>query len=350
MVALAKCSFGRAPLRLGLAGGGSDVPPYSELYGAQIASMAIGAYAVTRIHDRRAGLRLSAPGLDSASTNGLEDVEHLREQFPLQTAAYLRFMNDFNRGMMIPLHIETKVDVPLGSGLGGSSSLVVSLVRALAEHCAVRLTPGEAAELAWRIERVDCGLVGGWQDHYAASFGGFNYMTGDRAGQVHIEKLRVQRKLTEELQKSLILYFGGISETSEVQISKQALELRRGNHDTVETTHRIRSLAPAMRNALLQGDLRKVAAIVRDGWAEKLRLAATPPDENTLRALAISEEYRMSAAKVCGAGSNRFVMILVDSDLRDAVAARIAAECRGRTTSCRVDEIGATSWNVKLGG
>lgn len=182
---------GRAPLRLGLGGGGTDVEPYSSQFGGRILSVTIDKYAYA-FAERGTGdeIAFRSPDRDRAGQASIDDLASLEEDFPLHVAVYRRVIAEFNGGTPFPLQLATQVDAPPGSGLGSSSALVVAMLLTTCALIGSSPGPYELARLAWEIERVDLGMAGGWQDHYAAAFGGFNFMESRPNGEVVVNPLR----------------------------------------------------------------------------------------------------------------------------------------------------------------
>lgn len=194
---------GRAPLRLGLGGGGTDVEPYSSQFGGRILSVTIDKYAYA-FAERGTGdeIAFRSPDRDRAGQASIDDLASLEEDFPLHVAVYRRVIAEFNGGTPFPLQLATQVDAPPGSGLGSSSALVVAMLLTTCALIGSSPGPYELARLAWEIERVDLGMAGGWQDHYAAAFGGFNFMESRPNGEVVVNPLRIRREVIAELEAS----------------------------------------------------------------------------------------------------------------------------------------------------
>lgn len=129
------------------------------------------------------------------------------------------------------------MDAPPGSGLGSSSALVVAMLLTTCALIGSSPGPYELARLAWEIERVDLGMAGGWQDHYAAAFGGFNFMESRPNGEVVVNPLRIRREVIAELEASLLLYFGGVSRLSSEVIADQQRNVVERDADALAATH-----------------------------------------------------------------------------------------------------------------
>ena len=338
---------GRAPLRLGLGGGGTDVEPYSSMYGGRILSATIDRYAYA-FAEKGSGdtLSFASPDRDRAHTTDISDIASLEEDFPLHVAVYRRVIAEFNGGDPFPLQLATQVDAPPGSGLGSSSALVVAMLLTTSELLGVTPEPYELARMAWEIERVDLGMAGGWQDQYAAAFGGFNFMETNRDDDVVVNPLRIRREVIAELEASLLLYFGGVSRLSSEVIEEQQRNVVEGDEDAMKATHSIRAEAREMKNYLVVGDLHAFADSLRRGWESKKRVASRITNREIEKAYGVAESHGMVAGKVSGAGGGGFLMMIVDPRRRIEVTRHLEQECGGSVIPCLFTQEGATTWRI----
>ena len=309
----------KAPLRLGLAGGGSDVSPYSDMYGGLVLNATINLYAYCTIEETQDGL-ISIRSYDDNCNKDypVADVLPTDDGAPLVKGVYNRVVRDFGP-VGKSFRITTWNDAPAGSGLGTSSTMVVCILKAFAEWRGLPLGDYEIARLAYEIERKDLGLSGGKQDEYAASVGGFNFiefLTDDR---VIVNPLKVKRWITDELETSLLLYFTGRSRSSARIIDEQRRNASSGNKTPIEALHLIKQSAIDMKAAILKGDMTEFARIIQDGWEEKKKLAGgitTPVIEEAFR---VALEAGARAGKVSGAGGGGFIVFVVEPTLRKKV-------------------------------
>jgi D-glycero-alpha-D-manno-heptose-7-phosphate kinase len=233
----------KAPLRLGFAGGGSDVSPYSELYGGLILNATINLYAYCTIEETDDdSVTVTATDLGVSQTHSLGSELPIDGTLDLHKGVFNRVIKDFG---VTPkaCRITTYSDAPAGSGLGSSSTMVVCILKAFVEWYNLPMGDYEIARLAYQIERVDLGLSGGKQDQYAAAFGGFNYMEFLPDGNVIVNPLRVKRWIVDELESSIVLYYTGASRSSAAIIEEQKKNTSSGKSDAVEAMHRIKQSA-----------------------------------------------------------------------------------------------------------
>jgi D-glycero-alpha-D-manno-heptose-7-phosphate kinase len=187
----------KAPLRLGLAGGGSDVAPYSDLYGGAILNATVNLYAYATIIPRNDG-KIILNSFEDRQIIELNATKSLKVNGKLDLAkvVYNRVVRDYIR-KPLSFELTTYVDAPPGSGLGTSSTLVVTILGAFTEWLKLPLGEYDIARLAYQIERVDLGMAGGKQDQYAATFGGVNFMEFYKDDKVIVNPLAYTQYLSE---------------------------------------------------------------------------------------------------------------------------------------------------------
>lgn len=336
----------RAPLRLGLAGGGTDVSPYCDIHGGYVLNATIDryAYAVIQTLDDPI-LRFDAADIQKSYSGNVDEALILDGELKLHKAVYGEIMRLFNGGRRLPLQLTTYCDAPVGSGLGSSSTLVVAMIKAFAELLNLPLDDYSIAQLAFRIERIDCGLQGGRQDHYAATFGGFNFMEFYRDERAIINTLRVKSWIISELEASLVLYFTGVSRESARIIADQSNSVGNSVPAVLDAMHGIKQEALVMKECVLKGDFEGIVQSLRDGWENKKRSSKAVSNLSIEKIHNAAMTSGALAGKMSGAGGGGFMLFFVPPSMRMNVI-RALADLDGNISNCHFTKHGSHSWRV----
>lgn len=335
----------KAPLRLGLAGGGSDVSPYSDMYGGYVLNATISLSAYCTIEP----LGLPVVRVSSADAGIITEVP--MGTGPVGSGAILidgvcnRVIRDFGPLPSPGFAVTTYNDAPAGSGLGTSSTMVVCILKCFAEWMGIPLGDYELARLAYEIERKDLLLAGGKQDQYAAAFGGFNFMEFLKDDMVIVNPLRVKDWIVEELEASMLLYFTGRSRFGAHIIAEQQEAARRGDSVAVEAMHRIKQSAVDMKLALLSGDMATFAGLMGQAWEDKKKMAGAITNPMIQEAFDAAMAAGAVAGKVSGAGGGGFIMLMVPPQKRTAVTDALSV-LPGRVVPFQFTSNGAVSWKL----
>lgn len=335
----------KAPLRLGLAGGGSDVSPYSDLYGGLILNATIGLYAYCTIEEiKEKKIIIDAQDANHKATYPIGQELPIDGNGSLIKGVYNRILKDFG---CVPtsFKITTYNDAPAGSGLGTSSTMVVCILKAFIEWMNLPLGDYEIARLAYEIERKDLGLAGGKQDQYAAAFGGFNYMEFLPNDMVIVNPLKIKRWILDELEASMVLYFTGASRSSASIINEQRENTSKGNNVAINAMHKIKQSAIDTKLALLKGDIDGFADILREGWENKKKMATHISNPLIQTAMDTAMTAGAKAGKVSGAGGGGFIMFVVEPTKKKDVE-RALKHIGGFVMPFQFTEGGAHGWKV----
>lgn len=335
----------RAPLRIGLAGGGSDVEPYCTRYGGHVLNATITRYAYAFIEPIAAGqISFHATDQDAQWVGHIDNLDNVPLALHLHRGVFLRIANDFGFPSDRGIRLTTFADVPAGSGLGTSSTLVVAMVQALHQYLQLPLGEYDIAHLAYEIERFDCALCGGKQDHYAATFGGFNFMEfyNDR---VIINPLHIRNSTLCELEATIVLYFTGVSRQSAHIIDAQRANILREDPAALHATHAVKAQAMVMKQALLRGDLEAVCTSLRDAWTAKRNMAEQISNSNIDSIYDVAMSSGAKAGKISGAGGGGFIFFIVDPMRRHEVVTNLS-KLGGEIVPCSFSQRGAESWNM----
>ena len=335
----------RAPLRLGLAGGGTDVSPYTEEYGGLVLNVTIDKYAYVSIIERSDG-HYSFTNADSQLTTSgpSSTILPVVSGLDLHCGVYNRVVKDWNKGRVLTVDVTTHSEAPPGSGLGSSSTVVVAMLKAYAEMLGVSIGDYELAQLAFDIERKDLAMSGGKQDQYAATFGGLNYIEFN-AGSVVVNPLRLKASHKAEIEASLLLYFTGVSRSSANIIDQQVSQLNSGETKSVEAMHALKRDAVIMKEAILKGDYFGVAESMRRSWEAKKNTATSVSNSKIDQIFEAALAAGALAGKVSGAGGGGFMMFIVDPRRRAEVI-RLLQGFDGTVMTCGFVERGAESWTA----
>ena len=253
-------------------------------------------------------------------------------------------MKEFCGGVGIPLTLSTTIDVPAGSGLGASSALVVALIEAFRTALQLPLGEYDVARLAFEIERVDLDLAGGRQDHYAAAFGGLNFIEFLAQERVIVNPLRIRRDALNEFESSLVIAFTGQSRRSDTIIKQQVSGLASLNRATLENMHALKRDATEMKVALLAGDVRRVAEILGHSWEAKKRTAPGVSSAKVEQMYDVAMKAGAWAGKVSGAGGGGFLMLMTDPENRYRVLAALNA-AGAQASAVKLTFDGAEGWS-----
>jgi len=336
----------RAPLRLGLAGGGTDVSPYCDLHGGYVLNATIDryAYAVLKSLDEPV-LRFVATDQHMEKVKAISEPFTLTGNLDLHEAVYHEMIQRYNDGKPIQLELSTFCDAPAGSGLGSSSTLVVVMIRAFAELLNLPLDDYAIARLAFKIERIHCGLQGGRQDQYSATFGGFNFMEFYADERAVINPLRIKNWIICELEASLLLFYTGVSRESAKIISDQSDNVKSGLADAMEAMHGIKREALVMKECLLRGDFDGIVESMRQGWDSKKRSARTVSNSHIEEIYNAAISAGALAGKVSGAGGGGFMMFFAPPDKRMNVI-RTLNRFDGQVSNCHFTKHGTQAWRI----
>lgn len=339
----------RAPLRLGIAGGGTDVSPYCDEHIGHVLNATIDRYAYAVIKPvESSSIKFSATDLQQYLEFDISEYPFpLKGGLILHKAVYNHIIKYYNNGRAIPLELRTFCDAPAGSGLGSSSTLVVTMIRAFVEMLNIPLDDYAIANLAFRIERIDCGLKGGRQDQYAATFGGFNFMEFYEDNRVIVNSLRVKNWIICELEASLVLFFSGVSRESANIIEDQTRNMSQGKIKTLDAMHAVKAQALIMKECLLKGDFQGYVEAMKVAWENKKKSAksiSTPYIENIFNSAINAGAL---AGKVSGAGGGGFMMFFVPTEHRMDVIRELNKVNGGQVSNCHFTTLGTQAWKLK---
>jgi D-glycero-alpha-D-manno-heptose-7-phosphate kinase len=306
----------KAPLRIGLAGGGTDVSPYCDLFGGAILNATVSLYAYANIEPLNEEIII----LEAADRK--ETVQYqcnktlpVNGKLDLLKGVYNRIQEDYGVPT-IGFKLQTFADAPAGSGLGTSSTLVVSIIGAFAEMLKLPLGEYDIAHYAYQIERNDLSLAGGRQDQYAATFGGVNYMEFYEEDKVIVNPLRIKAEYLSELENNLVLFYTASSRESAAIIKEQQKNVQQKNESSIEAMHQLKAQSRMMKEALLKGRLNEIGEILDFGFQQKRKMAANISNPLIEEIYDAAKKAGASGAKISGAGGGGFMIFYCPKNTR----------------------------------
>ena len=305
----------RAPLRLGLAGGGTDVSPYSDEFGGAILNATISLFSYATIEPRDDGkIVLVAEDRNERYEMNTAEALEINGELDLHRGVYNRIVKDFSN-KPLSFTLTTYSDAPPGSGLGTSSTMVVAILGAFTEWLQLPLGEYDMAHLAYEIEREDLAMAGGKQDQYAATFGGVNFMEfyGDN---VIVNPLRVNETFVHELEHNLLLYYTETSRSSAAIIEKQTQNVKEKKEKPIEAMHKLKEQARMMKEAILKGQLDSIGEILDFGWQHKKVMASGITNERIDAIYQSCIDAGAIGGKISGAGGGGFMIFYCPDNTR----------------------------------
>jgi len=224
---------------------------------------------------------------------------------------YKKISQKFLNNKIYPIKISTYSDSPVGSGLGTSSTLTVSLIKAFCGFFSIKLSKKKIALLAFEIERVDLKLEGGLQDHFSASFGGLNSIMINKEGLVEVSKLKINNKNLFKLKNSMMLIYTGVSRDSSEQIKKINKELDNVNSTYIKYLHYQKKNVFEQIKHFKNDNFIKLTKTINKAWT----LKNDQINKKNKKLINIIKKIKNSGAyaiKISGAGGGGFLFCLHD--------------------------------------
>ena len=335
----------KAPLRIGLAGGGTDVSPYCDLYGGAIlnATISLYAHASIEILDEKK-IILETNDRNETETFELTNELPLNGHLDLLKGVYNCIQRDYGQ-IKTGFRLSTFVDAPAGSGLGTSSTLVVAIIGAFAEMLRLPLGEYDIAQYAYDIERKYLNIAGGRQDQYAATFGGVNFMEFYEDDKVIVNPLRIRPEYLHELQNNIVLYFTSTSRESATIIKEQQKNVNEKNEKSIEAMHQLKEQAKRMKEALLRGKLHEIGEILDFGFQQKRLMAHNISNSSIEDIYNGAKKAGATGGKISGAGGGGFMIFYCPANTRYKVIETLES-FGGYCNNYQFTKHGLTTWTV----
>lgn len=332
--------IGRAPARVSLAGGGTDLPAYYERHGGAVVSFTISLFAHAQASPRATGLELVS--IDARKREVVPTPHAARRlRAPILAEEFLLYQKavaahfGFERGTLA-----ARSDVPMGAGLASSGALAVALVAAAAAFAGEELNEAAIADHACKVEidllRRSCGK----QDQYAAAFGGLNLIEFFRDGSVDVTPINATAETLASLESRIMLFHNGTRRTSVLPLQEQTRRSRT-DPDTLDALNKLKDMAYEMREVLERGRLDRVGEMLDEAWRAKQHLNSSVGSPEVTRAYSLARSAGASGGKLAGAGMGGTLVLYCHQEHQEEVRATLAPE-GWRERPMRITQEGVT--------
>jgi D-glycero-alpha-D-manno-heptose-7-phosphate kinase len=307
----------RTPLRISIAGGGSDLPSYYEQFGSFFISAAIDKYiyiGINKIFTKEYSIRYS-------SQERVTDPAQIRHPI---------FREAIQLHRLDPLEIVSLADIPAGTGLGSSGAFTVGLLRAIYAHKRELVTTSSLAEEACHIEMDILKEPVGKQDQYIAAFGGVTCFEIEKSGQVSVSPLAITNPSMHDLEDHLVLFFTGYSRNASTLLADQKLKSQASDDDMIKDLHFVVELGREIKKALIAGDNRVFANLMHEHWLRKRKRSSGMSNDDINRWYDAAMANGALGGKLVGAGGGGFLLFYAENPkgVRDAMAREGLEEVR----------------------
>lgn len=336
----------KAPLRIGLAGGGTDLPSYSEENTGYVLNTTINMYVHTSILPNPNGdIEFFSQDLQQGNKYLTQREIKFDGHLDIYKAVYNKIIDCFGLSP-ISFKLITFSEAPAGSGLGGSSTLIVSILKAFDELFSLKLNKNDLACLAYQIERVDLGFSGGQQDQYAATFGGFNLMKFSKGLTVKVSSLKLKNWFVNEFEASSFICFSGISRDSSNIIENQNKGIISGKELVLNELHKLKKYALKMREDMLKGNIENVINSIKVSWVSKKKTSSSITNHHIEKIIKKAEYLGVESYKVSGAGGGGFIFFMINPTQKHlAMKELLKLDIDVRNVS--YENKGCQSWKIK---
>ncbi|HEX3046278.1 MAG TPA: GHMP kinase [Bacillota bacterium] len=331
----------RAPLRISFAGGGTDIEPYLSEKGGVVLSTTINRYSFGTLLPR-IDQEIQIESLDVDLFTRFVAAQKLDFNGQLDLVkAVLRKFEGWKQGFSLFLHS----DAPPGSGLGSSSTMVVTLLGLFRQWLNLPWNNYDLAGLAFEIERMDLGIRGGKQDQYAAVFGGFNFIEFYHDGTI-VNPLRIPPAILNELEYHLLLCYTGKTRLSANIIATQVDGYLKKNESSLHALDQLKAITIAMKNALLQGRLNLLGDLLHQAWIEKKQLAGAITNEKIDNLYHIAKTKGALGGKILGAGGGGYLLLYCPYNRKHIISAELE-KFGAQITPFSFENQGLTTWRIE---
>lgn len=308
----------RAPFRIPIGGGGTDLPSYYSKYNGSLITATINKYMFVNINKPALADNIKI-GYSKIETVDLNSINNIQHDIVRETLKYLN--------INIPIEIHSMADLAAGTGMGSSSSYTVALLKGLNALNRRFIPLQELAEEACKIEMELCNKPIGKQDQYAATFGGINHLNIDKLGRVNVEQMNLNQETIYELENRLMMFYTNINRDTNKIISEQSNKIKKDENLATESMHNIKSIGVEIKDALLNGDIDLFGTLLHKHWTEKKRVSGMMSNNSIDKWYDVGIKNGALGGKIMGAGGGGFLLFCVKQNKRKEL--RLAMEKEG---------------------
>jgi len=331
----------KAPFRVSFGGGGTDMAPYCIEHGGCVISTTIDRHVYLTLKPRQdKKIRVFSSNLNREFIFNIGDKDYSTEF-------------ELFKGIINVLEVKDGFDIffyselPAGSGMGGSSTLSVALIGALNKYYGLGLSRHEIAQKAYNIERIELKQKGGYQDQFAAAYGGFNFI--EFTDVVKVTPIKANEEMMNELQFCLILcYVGGSHFSSDIQDEVlKGYEIEKKSY--MEAMQDLKNVAYSMRKIVESNDLsllNEFGELLHKGWLAKKSLSTKISNKNIENFYLTSRKFGVLGGKLLGAGGGGHLLLFSDPNKKHIVIQELE-KIGGKIVNFHFNPKGLEVWEIK---
>ena len=335
----------KAPFRISFGGGGTDMPDYCKYHTGAVINTTIRLFTHTSL-ELRDDTKVTFKWInkDEFEEHDFSDELDCSYGLKLFKATHNHICKLYNIEP-IGYNIVSNQDVPTGSGLGTSSTLIVSLIGVYMELFNLPLGEYDIAEMAIQIERIELKENGGKQDQYAAAFGGFNYMEF-KGDDVIVNPLRIKDSVQDEMENNVLLYFTNFTRNSSDVLTEQVQKMKDKNKTSTLSLHALVEQAKLMKDCLIKGTIDDLGEILDYGFQQKKMLAKgiSTPEIELLYKTAL--EAGATGGKISGAGGGGFMFFYCPNNTKYDVIKALDKLKMGYHQPFTWNKLGIRTWQI----
>lgn len=299
----------RSPLRISIAGGGTDIPSYYKLNESFFISAAIDKYVyVSLVKPFEKGIYLKY-----SQTEKVKKISEIKHKIIKEV---LEQEKDLNQ-----IEITTLTDIPAKTGLGSSGSFTTGLLKSIYSYKKKIISRRSLAELACDIEINKLKYPSGKQDQYISAFGGITEFKINKKGYVTHKSLNLENEIVKKLENNLLLYFTGFSRNSSKILGEQNKQTILNNKKIISNLDYVKDLAFEIKNSIVNGELKKFGYLMNEHWKYKLSRSKNMANKSINKFYNYALRNGAVGGKLVGAGGGGFLLFYTDkpSKLREAL-------------------------------